>query len=291
MEILQKIHFFDSTVAWVNEHALQLGVIIVLAALAKRFGMIPLEGVIRRSVKTSRFQTEAEHRQREETLLDISRSIFGLLVWLVAIILILIELEINLEPVLAAGGVLGIIIGFGAQNVLRDVFAGIYVVIENHYQIGDVIDLDGDWGVVEDITLRIASLRDLDGSVHHIPHGSVQRTKNLSKDYARINLDIGVSYDTDTNHVMDVVNRVGKALASDEDWKDIIITPPQFWRIDSFGDSSIDIKIVGETKPLMQWSASGELRKRLKAEFDKEGIVIPFPQRVIHTYEDPHKTT
>ncbi len=290
MEILQKLRILDSTVEWVNEHALSLVLIVIIAGLVKRFGMIPLEGVIRRSVKTSRFQTEAEHRQREETLLDISRSIFGLLVWLVAVILILIELEINLEPVLAAGGVLGIIIGFGAQNILRDVFAGIYVVIENHYQIGDVIDLDGDWGVVEDITLRLASLRDLDGTVHHIPHGSVQRTKNLSKDYARINLDLGVSYDTDINHVMEVINRVGKELANDEDWKSIIITPPQFWRIDNFGDSSIDLKIVGETKPLMQWSASGELRKRLKAEFDKEGIVIPFPQRVIHTYQDDSKT-
>lgn len=283
MNVLQKLDIFDSTIGWLNEHGLALVLIIIIAAVVKRVGIKPLEGVIRRSIKTSRFQSEAEHRQREQTLLDISQGIFGLIVWLVAIILIMIELNINLEPVLAAGGVLGLIIGFGAQNILRDLFAGLYVVIENQYQIGDVVDLDGDWGVVEDITLRFASLRDLDGAVHHIPHGTVNRAKNLSKDYARINLDIGVAYDTDINHVMEVVNRVGRELAEDEDWKEIIITPPQFWRVNNFGDSSIDIKIVGETKPLMQWSAAGEFRKRLKAAFDKENIEIPFPQRVIHT--------
>lgn len=290
MNVLQKLDIFDSTIDWLNEHGLALVLIIIVAAVVKRVGIKPLEGVIRRSIKTSRFQSEAEHRQREETLLDISQGIFGLIVWLVAIILIMIELNINLEPVLAAGGVLGLIIGFGAQNILRDLFAGLYVVIENQYQIGDVVDLDGDWGVVEDITLRFASLRDLDGAVHHIPHGTVNRAKNLSKDYARINLDIGVAYDTDINHVVEVVNKTGRELAEDEDWKEIIITPPQFWRVNNFGDSSIDIKIVGETKPLMQWSAAGEFRKRLKAAFDKEDIEIPFPQRVIHTGDIPENT-
>lgn len=290
MNVLQKLDIFDSTIGWLNEHGLALVLIIIVAAVVKRVGIKPLEGVIRRSIKTSRFQSEAEHRQREETLLDISQGIFGLIVWLVAIILIMIELNINLEPVLAAGGVLGLIIGFGAQNILRDLFAGLYVVIENQYQIGDVVDLDGDWGVVEDITLRFASLRDLDGAVHHIPHGTVNRAKNLSKDYARINLDIGVAYDTDINHVVEVVNKTGRELAEDEDWKEIIITPPQFWRVNNFGDSSIDIKIVGETKPLMQWSAAGEFRKRLKAAFDKEDIEIPFPQRVIHTGDIPENT-
>ncbi len=291
MDILQDVHILNTIIGWLDEHVLPLAIIIIAAAVVKRFGIKPLEGVIRRTVKTSRFQSEAEHRQREETLLDISQGIFGLIVWLITFILILIELEVNLSPVLAAGGVVGIVIGFGAQSILRDVFAGVYVITENQYQIGDVIDLDGDWGVVEDITLRYASLRDLDGAVHHIPHGTVQRVKNLSKDYARINLDIGVAYDSDINRVIKVVDRIGKELAEDEDWKETIITPPQFWRVDNFGDSSIDVKIVGETKPLMQWSAAGEYRKRLKAAFDEEDIEIPFPQRVIHTDDGNIKTT
>jgi small conductance mechanosensitive channel len=283
MDILQDWGVFKTILDWLDAHGLPLLLIIVGAALAKRVSIGPLEGVIRRTVKTSRFQSEAEHRQREETLLDISRGIFGLFVWIVAFILLLVELEINLSPILAAGGVIGIVIGFGAQNILRDVFAGVYVITENQYQIGDVIDLDGDWGVVEDITLRYVSLRDLDGAVHHIPHSTVDRVKNLSKDFGRINLDIGVSYGSDINQVIKVVDRIGKELADDEDWKEIIITPPQFWRVDNFSDSSIEVKIVGETTPLMQWSAAGEYRKRLKNAFDEEGIEIPFPQRVIHT--------
>jgi small conductance mechanosensitive channel len=282
MDIVLQSQLFEAIVSWFKVHGLPILAILILAELVKRYGMVPLEGVIRRSVKPSHFQSEAAHQQREETLLDMSRSVFGLLVWLIAIILILIELEINLEPILAAGGVVGIVIGFGAQNILRDLFAGVYVVTENQYQIGDVVDLDGDWGEVEDITLRFVSLRDLDGTVHHIPHGGVQRTKNLSKKYARINLNVGVSYDSDLEHVIEVANHVGKEFANDEDWQNTLITPPKFWRVDNFGDSSIEIKIVGETKPLMQWAAAGEFRKRLKIAFDQEGITIPFPQRVIH---------
>ena len=291
MDILQDWAVYKTILGWLDAHGLPLLLIIVGAALAKRISIGPLEGVIRRTVKTSRFQSEAEHRQREETLLDISRGIFGLFVWIVAFILLLVELEINLSPILAAGGVIGIVIGFGAQNILRDVFAGVYVITENQYQIGDVIDLDGDWGVVEDITLRYVGLRDLDGAVHHIPHSTVDRVKNLSKDFGRINLDIGVSYGSDINQVIKVVDRIGKELADDEDWKEIIITPPQFWRVDNFSDSSIEVKIVGETTPLMQWSAAGEYRKRLKNAFDEEGIEIPFPQRVIHTNQKNPKDT
>lgn len=285
MELLRGIQILDTIAAWINEHAVAIVIILIGAALVKRLGMMSLEGVIRRAVKTSRFQSEAEHKQREETLLDISHSVFGLIVWLIAVVLLFMQLEVNLQPFLAAGGIMGIIIGFGAQNIMRDLFAGIYVITENQYQIGDVVSLDDDIGTVEDITLRAASLRDLDGTVHHIPHGNVSRTKNLSKNYARINLDVGISYDSDINHVIEVVNKVGKELANDEDWRDIIITPPKFWRIEHFGDSSIDIKMVGETKPLMQWAASGELRKRLKAAFDEENIEIPFPQRVIHSHD------
>lgn len=278
-------------VDWLSEHGLALALILIITIAIKRFGIIPIRGIIHRSVRPDRFQNEAEHKEREETLLNMARSVLGVIAWLLAIILIFIELEVNIQPVLAAGGVLGIIIGFGAQNILRDLFAGIYVITESHYQIGDVIDLDGDWGEVEDITLRIVTLRDLDGAVYHIPHGNVNRVKNLSKDYSRINLNIGIAYDSNINRVSEIVDKVGREFAEDEDWRNIVITPPRFWRIDNFGDSSIDIKIVGETSPLHQWAASGEMRKRLKAAFDKEGIEIPFPQRVIHQEDTETRPT
>ncbi|MEX0748891.1 MAG: mechanosensitive ion channel family protein [Candidatus Saccharimonadales bacterium] len=275
----------DFLTTWINEHALAILFIIALAILTRRFGMVPLEGFIRRAVKTSRFQTEAQHKQREQTLLDVSAGVFSLLVWMIAIAAIISQLEIDLRPLLAAGGLVGIVIAFGAQKVMQDIFAGLYVIVENQYQIGDVVDLDGDVGTVEDISLRMAVLRDLDGTVHHVPHGTVQRSKNLSKEYARVNLDIGVDYSSDIKKVIEVVNRVGVELAQDEDWQKRIITPPQFLRINDFADSAIVIKIIGETKPLAQWEVAGELRKRLKFAFDEAGIVIPFPQSVVHEAE------
>lgn len=123
----------------------------------------------------------------------------------------------------------------------------------------------------------------LDGTVHNVPHGTIQKVSNLSKEFARVNLNIGVSYSSNLEKVMECVNAVGKGLTEDAEWKDKIISAPEFVRVDSFDDSSISIKILGDTKPLQQWAVAGEFRKRLKIAFDKAGIEIPFPQRVVHT--------
>ena len=128
----------------------------------------------------------------------------------------------------------------------------------------------------------MTTIRDLDGTVHHIPHGEIKKVSNLSKYFARVNLNIGISYSSNLEQVISVVNKVGKELAEDLEWKEYILKPPQFVRVDDFGDSAIIIKILGETKPLKQWDVAGELRKRLKIAFDREGIEIPFPQRVVH---------
>lgn len=153
---------------------------------------------------------------------------------------------------------------------------------KNQYRIGDVIKIDNTDGTVESITLPLTTLRSLNGTVHHIPHGEIKRVSNLSKKFARVNLDIGVSYKSNLEHLITVINKAGIELAKDPLFKDSIISPPQFLRVDEFADSSIIIKILGDTKPLKQWEITGELRKRLKIAFDKEGIEIPFPQRVIH---------
>lgn len=145
-----------------------------------------------------------------------------------------------------------------------------------------MVNFDNVGGLVEEISLRMTTLRDLDGTVHHVPHGDIKKVSNLSKNFARVNLNIGVAYNTNLEHVIEVVNRTGNELAQDKQYKPLIIQPPQFLRVDDFADSAIVIKILGETKPLKQWEVTGEFRKRIKIAFDKEGIEIPFPQRVIH---------
>ena len=196
--------------------------------------------------------------------------------------MVLSELGVAIGPLLAAAGVAGIAIGFGGQYLIRDLFSGFFILIENQYRIGDVVCFDQTCGTVEEISLRMTRLRDLDGVVHHIPHGEVKTVSNLSKQFSRVNLNIGVAYDANLEKVIEVVNTVGKELSEEGAWKQDIIQPPAFLRVDEFTDSSVVIKIVGDTQPGKQWGVAGELRKRLKIAFDKAKIEIPFPQRVIY---------
>jgi small conductance mechanosensitive channel len=148
--------------------------------------------------------------------------------------------------------------------------------------VGDVVGINGKSGAVEDITLRMTTLRDMDGTVHHIPNGEITVVSNMSKFFSRVNLNIGISYSSSIDKAIEIINRVGEELANDPDWKDQILSPPRFLRLDSLSDSSVDLKILGDTKPSMQWAVAGELRMRLKRSFDDAGIEIPFPQIVIH---------
>ena len=200
----------------------------------------------------------------------------------VAILMILQEIEIPIAPILAGAGIIGIAVGFGGQYLIKDIISGFFFILENQYRVGDVVNFDGTGGLVEDISLRMTTLRDLDGTVHHIPHGEITKVANLSKDFARINLNIGIAYAANLDQVIKIVNEVGDKLSQDPKWKEFIIKSPQFLRVEDFADSSVVIKILGETQPLKQWEVTGELRKRIKIAFDNEGIEIPFPQRVVH---------
>lgn len=202
--------------------------------------------------------------------------------WLIAFMMIISEFGLNIGPVLAAAGIIGLAFGFGGQYLIRDVISGLFIILENQYRVGDVVCLGEKCGLVEDINLRLTTIRDLDGTVHHIPNGEIKSASNLSKYFSRVNLNIGISYNSNLEKVIAVVNKVGNDLSEDPQWKDQIKKAPQFLRVDDFADSAVVIKILGETEPLKQWDVAGELRKRLKIAFDKEGIEIPFPQRVVH---------
>lgn len=206
-----------------------------------------------------------------------------IIIWLIAAMTILSELGIAIGPLLAAAGVAGLAFGFGGQYLIRDLISGIFIILENQYRVGDVVCFNDTCGLVENITLRMSTLRDLSGTVHHVPHGEIKMVSNMSKGYSRVNLEIGIAYESDLEQVIEVVNRVGKEMAEDEKWKEHILKAPEFLRVQDFADSAIIIKILGDTMPIMQWEVAGELRKRLKIAFDQEGITIPFPQRVIHS--------
>lgn len=272
----------DATLNWVLNNGLSILLILLGVYLFKKFAGIFIEKFIRKIIVSDKFLSKQEEVKREDTLIRIVSNFANVTIYIVAFLLILEECGVQVGPIIAAAGIVGVALGLGGQYIIKDLISGLFIIIENQYRVGDVICLGENCGTVEDVTLRMTTLRDLDGSVHHIPHGQVTSVSNLSKYYSRVNLNINVSYSADLDKVIKVVNKVGNDLAKDPAWQEFITKAPQFLRVDNFGDSAVVVKILGETKALKQWEVTGELRRRIKIAFDKEKIVIPFPQMVIH---------
>jgi len=265
---------------WSAEHGVRIVLVVVLGFLAQYLVKFLIVKIVRRIIRPDRISKNSELK-RENTLIRVLSGSSALVIWGVMLLMLLSEAGIAIGPILAAAGVAGIAIGFGGQYLIRDLISGTFIILENQYRTGDVVCFDSTCGLVEDMSLRMTTLRDLDGTVHHIPHGEVKKVSNLTKYYSRVNLNIGVSYGSDIDQVIEVVNRVGNELAEDPLWKEAIISAPQFLRVDDFAASAIIIKILGDTQPIRQWDVAGELRKRIKVAFDAHGIVIPLPQQVV----------
>ena len=226
---------------------------------------------------------EEEIQQRVDTLSSVFTAGGRVIIVLVTLLTLMPLAGISIGPLLAGVGILGLAVGFGAQSLVKDVISGLFILLDNQYSKGDVVTVGGISGLVEDVGIRRTVLRDLDGIVHYIPNGEIAVASNFTQEYSRVNLNVGVSYSEDLDHVMRVIDRVGEEMAADPKWAPAIITPPKSLRVDNLGDSGIDIKVVGDTKPIKQWEIMGELRKRIKKAFDEEGIEIPYPHRVIVT--------
>ncbi len=254
-----------------------VGLALVLLATAA------IPKVIREAVTRSRGdQTDEEVNKRADTLSGVLVASLQAVIIAVVVFMMLSEIGLNISPIIAGVGVVGIAIGFGAQSLVKDLIAGLFIILENQYRKGDVVKIADTSGLVEEINLRRTLLRDMDGVVHSVPNGEIRVASNYTKEWSRVNMNISVSYDTDLKHAIEVINRVGKELAEDPDWMGAILTPPRALRVDNLGDSGIDIKILGETKPMRQWDVMGELRLRLKKAFDVEGIDIPYPHTKVY---------
>ncbi|MDP3970168.1 MAG: mechanosensitive ion channel family protein [bacterium] len=218
--------------------------------------------------------------QRIDTLSMIINKI-GL--WVMVLITgttILSELQVNIGPILAGAGVMGVALGFGAQSLVKDFLSGIFILIENQYVKGDVVKLGEAKGKVVDISLRRTVLRDMSGAEHHVPNGEIKNVVNYTKDWANVNLSISVDYDSNIDHVTNVLNLVAEELANDDEWKVYIQTQPTVLGVDDLADSAIKIRLHGKVEADHQWSVQRELRKRIKIAFDKEKIIIPYPHIV-----------
>jgi small conductance mechanosensitive channel len=199
----------------------------------------------------------------------------------VAGLMILDLFGIDIGPAVAGLGVAGIAVGFGAQTLVRDWLAGIFIVLENQYNAGDVVRIAGVEGTVEDFSLRRTTLRDLDGTVHTVPNGQIVVASNMTRLWARVNLDIRVPYDADIDRATAVINRVGEELRDDPEWAPRLLEPPSVVRVSALADSAVALKVLGQVRAAEQWAVAGELRKRILAAFSADGIDVPFPHQVI----------
>ena len=279
---------FNSLTPWLLSHGIKIAAILVGAYLVRRFAGVLIDKIIRKAIVADHFLTPEAEKKREDTLISVFSGTFRVIIWAAVILMVISELGINIGPLLAGAGVIGLAIGFGAQYIIRDFFTGLFIILENQFRVGDVLCLGDICGTVENINLRMTVLRDVDGTVHHIPNGEIKIASNMSKDFARVNLKVGISYEANLEKVIEVVNQLGQEMTEDSAWKDKILKAPQFVRVDDFADSAVIIKISGEVRPLEQWAVLGELRKRIKIAFDKQGIEIPFPQIVVHQKEIVH---
>ncbi|MEX2572217.1 MAG: mechanosensitive ion channel domain-containing protein [Gemmatimonadota bacterium] len=270
----------DLLVFYLLGTGLKILVILVLAWIAYwMLGLVVRR--IERSAESSDPSTISAHEQRMATVVSLVRSVGIVMIAVIALFMVLSSLGLQIGPLLAGAGVVGLAISFGAQSLVRDVISGLFILFENQFGVGDVVRISDVSGKVEKMTLRIVVLRDLQGVMHVVPNGEILRVSNLTRAFSRAVLEIGVAYKEDADRVMDVMRGIGAELWADPEWQPLLVEEPTVPGIESFGDSAVNIRMVATTLPLKQWDVARELRRRIKRRFDDENIEIPFPHRTL----------
>lgn len=215
---------------------------------------------------------------RAQTVAAVLRSLSTIVVWTFAMMLILGALDIQLGPFIAGAGIVGVAVGFGAQSLVKDFLTGLFMLLEDQYGVGDVVDIGEATGTVEAISLRSTRVRDVYGTLWHVPNGQIVRVGNKSQQWARALLDVTVAHGTDLRQAKDIIKRVADELWHDEAWESEILEEPEVWGVEQFAANGITIRAVIKTSPASQWKVLRELRLRLKEAFDEAGIELPVTQ-------------
>jgi small conductance mechanosensitive channel len=250
----------------------------VLLFLIRRIGGRALERIIRKA--EGREGEEAYSRQRSRTLFTVFLTTVRVIVWVLAIMFALSQFDVDYGPLLVAAGGVSLAVGFGAQSLVKDFFAGFFILLEGQFSIGDVVQINDKQGTVENLNLRTTVIRSLDGTVHTIPNGEITLTSNMTKLWSRAVLEIGVAYEENTDDVMALLEALGREMKQDEVWgnkvQEVVLQG-----VDSFGDNSVNIRVLLKTRAGEQWGAAREYRRRVKQKFDEFRVEIPWPQRVV----------
>jgi small conductance mechanosensitive channel len=231
-----------------------------------------------KSQKTSPVEAE----KRINTLIAIAQSVTVIIIWSILVMIFLKKFGVDIGPVLAGAGIIGLAVGFGAQELVRDFISGFFLLLENQIRTGDVAIINGTGGLVEKIELRTITLRDFSGVVHIFQNGKINSLSNMTKEWSAMVFDMGVAYKEDPDTVIKVMKEVGDELYNDPDFKEKIIEPIEVFGVDQFANSAVIIKARLKTQPIQQWTVGREYRKRLKYAFDKLNIEIPFPHTTVY---------
>jgi moderate conductance mechanosensitive channel len=276
---------------FVTAATLRILLILIIAWVAMRAAKIALRRLEKRMLQRGQAQGELpnESLRRVETLIRLLQQGALILLWVVTILIILREIGVEIAPILASAGVVGVALGFGAQNLVRDLIAGFFMILENQVRVGDVAIINGTGGLVEQINFRTTVLRDMSGAVHVFPNGSITTISNRTHEWSAYVLDIGVSYKENPDQVMEIMRAVSREMREDRAYKALMLADIEIFGVDQFADSAVIIKARLKTIPIKQWEVGREYLRRLKKAFDRAGIEIPFPHRTIYL-NDARKT-
>jgi small conductance mechanosensitive channel len=276
-------HILSTLGSWVVNTGLKIFLILIVT-------LIVIKGVgifsERLTALLMKRQTDEEYKKRADTLASVIRHLLNVVILIVAVMTILAQLGVEIGPILAAAGIVGLAIGFGAQSLVKDVINGFFILLEDQIRVGDVVDVNGKGGLVEKVNLKMTILRDLAGNVHFIPNGTIDIVTNMTKGYSRYVFDIGVAYREDVDEVIQVIKEVDEDMRKDPEFAEDILQPIEILGLDRFADSAIIVRARTTTKPIKQWRVGREFNRRLKKLFDQRGIEIPFPHVTLYMGQD-----
>lgn len=265
---------------FLTEGLAPVGLVLLILLLAWFFAKFLRRLVKRALLRISALKPVVDERveQRTKALTALSSSVISVVVWTIAVLTSLGTLGINLAPLVAGAGIVGVALGFGAQSLVRDFLSGVLMLIEDQYGVGDVIDVAGTIGEVESVSLRTTRLRGVDGTVWHIPNGEITKVGNLSQDWSRIILDVAVAYKSDLTFTKNELAKILKNYSNLSGIKENLLEEPEIWGVQNLGDNSVDIRISIKVKAGTQWALTRRLREEVKNHLDEANIEIPFPQ-------------
>ena len=276
--------YVEQTVDWVVASGPRVVLILVLMLIG-----VKLSGVLAGrifAVIGRRRKMDEEYKKRADTLSGVIAYLLSVTIIAVAVLMIMTELDIKIGPILAAAGVLGLAVGFGAQHLVQDLISGFFILLDDQIRVGDVVQIADKGGLVEKLNLRMTVLRDLAGNVHYVRNGQIGVVTNMTKEYSRYVFDIGVAYREDVDEVVKVVRQVDEELRNDPELGKDILEPIEILGLDQFADSAVVIKARTKTKPIRQWAVGREFNRRLKKKFDELDIEIPFPHVTLYMGQD-----